>query len=181
MAPVFTSKVLRGRLVEWAMTVRRRQQSAAAAAAAAAGARGWSSAARWLLLAAVIAGVLAMHVLSAADTGGDHQPMAIASASATSPAESPSMVMDMSAQSQIPAAHLVAGTQLAPDGMGMSAMSCCVLFLAAALGLVLLIRSSSARTVDVARSSRGQVASSTFQRGPPGPGLPRVALSVLRV
>lgn len=176
MAPVFTAKLLRGRLVEWAMTVHRRQRSAAAA-----GARGWSSAARWLLLAAVIAGVLAMHVLSAADTGGDHQPMAITSASATSPAGSPSMVMDMSAQAQIRAAHLVAAAQPAPDCMGMSAMSCCVLFLAAAVGLVLLIRTSSARTANVAGCSRGQAVSSTLQRGPPGPGLPRVALSVLRV
>jgi hypothetical protein len=177
MGPVFTAKLLRRQLVELAMTVARRQQSVAGAAV-----RGWSSAARWLLLAAVIAGVLAMHVLSAADMGGNHQPTAMASVSGASPADPPSMVMDMSAaQSRAPVAQPVAGTQLAPEGIGMSAMSCCVLFLASAVGLVLLIRSFSVPTASVGESSGSPAMLSILQRGPPGPGRPRIALSVLRV
>jgi hypothetical protein len=144
---------------------------------------GWWVVARWLLLGAVIAGVLAMHILSAADSGGSHRSMAMPSASATPPAASASMVMDMPAvKSPVQAMHPINGTQLgAVAGVDMSPMSCCVLFLVSAVGLVLLVRSYRARTAATAGGTRGRAAPSTLQRGPPGPGYPRIALSILRV
>lgn len=140
---------------------------------------------RWLLLGAVIAGVLAMHILSAADSGGRHRSMAMPSASATPPVASVSMVVEMDMPAVDPpvrTTHPIAGTQLgAVAGVGMSPMSCCVLFLVSAVGLVLLVRSDRARTVATAAGAGCRAAPSTLQRGPPGPGFPRIALSVLRV
>ena len=143
----------------------------------------WATAARWLLLGAVIAGVLAMHIFSAADSGGSHHSMVMPSAGATPPAASTSMVMDMPVvEPPVQATHPITDTQLgAVAGDGMSPMSCCVLFLVSAVGLVLLVRSHRARTAATAAGARGRAAPSTPRRGPPGPGLPRIALSVLRV
>jgi len=99
--------------------------------------------ARWLLLGAVIAGVLAMHTLSAADSSGDHRPMAMTSARASTPAASTSMAMGLPAiEFQVPTADPVTVTQLsAVAGGGMPPMSCCVLFLISTVALVLLMRS----------------------------------------
>lgn len=176
MGLVFTSIILRRLLAQSAAATSRPQRPTESAAA-----RGWSLAARWLLLAAVIGGVLAMHILSGADMGGNHRPMAMTSASGSSPAGPPSMLMDMSAaQIQAPATHAVAGTQLAADGMGMSAMSCCVLFVVTAMGVALLMRFCGVCTAPAAGGRYG-VARSALQRGPPGTGRPRIALRVLRV
>jgi len=145
------------------------------------------TAARWLLLAAVIAGVLAMHVLSAADSGGNHQPMAMTSVGAALPAlsvtTSAAMVMNVPATGfQAPITGPVPGTQVGlAGGMGMSAMGCCVLFLVSTAGLVLLIRAHCANEVSAADSAGGPATLSSLQRGPPRPGRPRIALSVLRV
>jgi len=140
--------------------------------------------ARWLLLGAVIAGVLAMHILNAADSSGDHRPMAMTPAGANTAASSTSMAMDMSAVAfQVPTAHPGTVTKLsAVAGVGMSPMPCCVLLLISTVTLVLLMHSHNVRTAAAADQALSRAAPTAGpQRGPPGPGRPRIALSIQRV
>lgn len=143
---------------------------------------GWAAVARWLLLAAVITGVLAMHILSAADSAGSHQPMAMTPAAATPPAMAISMSMSMPAVNPAPPTSRFTAQLSGGPGAGMSPMSCCVLFLIAAAALILLIRSTKPASTAATGGVRGRAApSAVTQRGPPGPGRPRIALSILRV
>jgi len=135
--------------------------------------------ARWLLLGAVIAGVLAIHLLGAADSGGNHPPMATTPGSSSSPGMS--MDIPMPGVDMAPPAYPGTATKLSSVlGTGMAPMSCCVLFFVSAAGLVLLTRSTKPATNPAAAGIRGRAAHGVPQRGPPGPGRPRIALSILR-
>lgn len=145
--------------------------------------RGPAAAARWLLLGAVIAGVLAMHILSAADSGGNHQPMAMAMTPDSDSSAGMSMGLPMQTAELVAASYPITATQLSGGpGAGMSPMTCCVLAFVSAAGLLLLLRSTTPATNPAADRIRGRAAASAApQRGPPGQGRPRIALSVLRV
>ena len=144
----------------------------------------WRLTARWLLLGAVIAGVMAMHILGGHDSGGAGQPMAMTSAGPAMPAPIMPMAMPSPGRaSQDPTGHPADGSHLQPaPGSGMSDMSCCVLFLVTVVGLVLLMRLHAIRSRTHTDRALGRTAPwAAPGRGPPGAGRPRITLSILRV
>lgn len=127
---------------------------------------------RWTLCAALLAGLLGMHVLTVGhrDEGhgtlpvpiGEHGPMGAPSLEPAEPAAGPAAV---------------------PDVGGPEGMIVCVLFLAAgvrAAVLALLRRRRTGAHPTVAPPPRAQAIIGSLRRGPPRP-TPRVALCVIRV
>lgn len=152
---------------------------------------------RWVLLGAVIAGVLAMHVLSEPDGFDGHTmpdgmmstvnaPMAAdMSPSAMADAGQPDMLAPGSSGRTAAAASATPSrsqTTASPGPDAMAAMTCCVLFLLIAAGLLLawllqVIRERPTRRVGSAAMQRF----SLRRRGPPSTLTPQTLLCVLRV
>lgn len=126
--------------------------------------------ARWVLLVAVIAGVVGMHVLTAGDGPGHGMlPAASMAAEHHAPAAAPDPT---------PAGPAVAG---APTGPSHGDMSGCILFLVVGGAVLLLV--ALARAGADTGGGRRRVASLLLElrrRGPPA-GWPRLALNVIRV
>ena len=148
--------------------------------------------ARGLMLAAVLAGLFGMHVLTADDPANGHgaMPMINAAPHGGAAGHDPSMgvaaVMgqtapaDHTAASQEPGA--VASAVDPGSGTGHGAMAGCILFLVlggAALFLALLRYRGPFAPAALGRLTAARLAD-LRRRGPP-PGWPRVSLSVIRV
>jgi len=156
---------------------------------------------RWLLLGAVVAGLLGMHVLTAGGADGGHGSLppigsaghsemsANAATSMTDPwaATGPAVMFDTSAAPLVVVAGQVSDVlRSAPIGMGGGShdgMVICILVLAIS-GAALLVALMQARwifrTVAV-EPVAGAALIDVLQRGPPGRYRPRVALCVIRV
>ncbi len=145
-----------------------------------------STAARLMLLAALLAGLLGMHVLTAGDSGSEHGALPMISTAGhrdmTGPASSPSpvpMVMDA-----LPLPGIASRLSPADPGSGgvdHGAMAGCILFLVVGgAGLILLLLR---HRDDQGRTGIGRLAgvvTDLRRRGPPG-RWPRLALCVIRV
>ena len=146
-----------------------------------------STAARLALLAAVLAGLFGMHVLTAEDGSSGHGALPMISTSghpsmtpAHSPADPMSVVMD--AMSTLPGTTAVLSADPGAGGVGHGAMAGCILFLViggAALILLLLRLRGGQWATGLGRFA-GIAVSDMRRRGPPG-GWPRLALCVIRV
>ena len=146
--------------------------------------RRWSSA-RWVLLAAVLAGLFGMHVLTAEDSGsGGHGllPMIVTSDHDGMTGSARASTQDVSAT--IDAAD--SGAVLLPGAPGSGgdhgAMAGCILFLViggAALILGLLRHRGAPWATGLGRLA-GIALTDLRRRGPPG-AWPRLALCVIRV
>jgi len=143
---------------------------------------------RWVLVGTVLSGVIAMHVLGAHEAGGGHgmviegQQLA-AGASVSEPGGTMTMSMPAAESTPAAAAELSAVVLMpAMPGGSMGAMATCVLFLVvgAATVLLALLASGSART-SISRQRWCAGLLDLSPRGPPGSGLPRISLCVLRV
>lgn len=141
-----------------------------------------------MLLGAVIAGVLAMHILSEPDGLDGHSMPAgmVVNPEMAAASNMPGMGMgagraDPKAAAQ-PAATAVSATMTASDSSGMAAMTCCTLFLLTVAGLLLmlLLRAIRRRPATHLTSSALQRFSQR-RRGPPIVSAPRILLCVLRV
>ncbi len=144
--------------------------------------------ARWLLLAAVLAGLFGMHVLTAHDgPGGDdalpqtvmtgHQNMTVTDTSMTAPA--------IAAAVGAPAPGPIAAVlRSAGDGFGgHGSMAACILFLVVG-GVASLLALMAARLAAEASSTSPAAKvmwADLRRRGPPGRSRPRVALCVSRI
>lgn len=149
----------------------------------------------WVLLTAVIGGILGMHVLTGGDMTAGHGPLPTAHASqlhtvdAPAPAAMAAMDDHRSAAGgveSVSAASAEAGGWLsdATGGMTHGGMAACILFLVvggATLLLALLTRRGSRLQGRVAMPGGGPGGGGVMRRGPPGPGLPRLALCVYRI
>ena len=154
-------------------------------------ARWW---ARWVLLGAVIAGILAMHVLSEPEGFEGHSMpagmvMGAEMAAVVDVPVVPAMAMaGTGVDTRLPTMQLAAGAVAAnvvpPAPGGMSGMTCCILFLLTGAGVVLL-----ALRLRVTRRQPDQPQASDalqlfWQRRRAGPlpvPAPRILLCVLRV
>jgi hypothetical protein len=150
--------------------------------------RRWSTAARWALLAAVLAGLFGMHVLTAEDGSSRHGglPMIGASGhadmtgSAVSPDEPMPVVMD--AVGNLRGIAAVFAADLGSGGGDHGAMAGCILFLVvggAALIFALLRHPRGGGIPGLGRLA-GTAVTDVRRRGPPG-RWPRFALCVIRV
>ena len=150
--------------------------------------------ARWMLLGAVIAGVLAMHVLSAPEGFEGHSMpagmvMGAEVAVAVDVPVMPAMAMaGTGADTRWPASHPAAGAVMkivvTPVPGGMSGMTCCTLFLLTGVGTLLLasLLRVIRRQPDLCLES--EALQSLWQReraGPPPVRASRTVLCVLRV
>ena len=148
---------------------------------------GRSPAARWLLLAAVIAGILAMHILGGHDSTGVARPAAMTPTAMTSAAQSmPGMDMSLAAPDPASPSRAAATAErlsAAVPGVSMLDMSCCVLFLSAIAMSLWLLRLIGAER-NAGKRAPAPIASAgwaTRTGAPPGVGWPRITLGVLRV
>lgn len=149
--------------------------------------RRWSTAARWALLAAVLAGLFGMHVLTVDDGTGPHGSL---------PMIGPSSHDDMSGSAAPPTAAMPvmvpADSWAGPDlqlavgpgsgGTDHSAMAGCILFLVvggAALALLMMRYRPGGQVAGLGRVTRIGL-TDMRRRGPPG-DRPRLALCVIRV
>jgi hypothetical protein len=132
---------------------------------------------RWVLLAGVISGILGMHVFTGGDMAG-HGPLPTGTAGMDGMAEHP-----VTAAAQ--AAFMSTGwLSEVPFGMSHDGMAACILFLVvggAALLLALLTGRNSRLPGSAAIAGGGTGSGGVMRRGPPGPGLPRLALCVYRI
>jgi len=151
-------------------------------------ARRLSTAARWTLLAGVLAGLFGMHVLTAEDGSGGHGGLPMISTTghadmagpAAPPADSLTVVMD--AIGTLPGIAAVLTADPGAGGGDHGAMAGCILFLVvggAALILLLLRLHDGQGTTGQGRFASIAV-SDMRRRGPPG-RWPRLALCVIRV
>lgn len=160
-------------------------------APAAALARWW---ARWVLLGAVIAGVLAMHVLSEPEGFDGHSmPAGMVTSAEMAVARDvpvmPAMAMaGTGADTRLPAPQPAAGALVAdmmtPDPGGMSGMTCCILFLLTGAGILLLalLLRVICRQPDLPLGSKALQHFWQRRRAGPSPApAPRISLCVLRV
>jgi hypothetical protein len=144
---------------------------------------------RGLLLAAVLAGIFGMHVLTADDGANGHGSLPM-----TSIAGMTSIVGMTSGQEMVTThepwvvtaaemTEVAAATVFFPDpgsGMAHGAMAACILFLAAAALILMLFRYRwLARTSGPGSAARSAL-TGIRRRGPPGRYRPRVALCVIR-
>ena len=146
--------------------------------------RRWN-AARWVLLAAVLAGLFGMHVLTAEDSGtGAHGALPMIATSA----HDGMTVPDRATTQDVPATFDAAdsGAVLLPAAPGSGgdhgAMAGCILFLVvggAALILALLRHRGAPWATGLGRLA-GIALTDLRRRGPPG-AWPRLALCVIRV
>jgi hypothetical protein len=151
-------------------------------------ARRLSTAARWTLLAAVLAGLFGMHVLTAEDGSSRHGALPMISKSGhadmTGPAPSPAALMPvvMDALGSLPGIAAVLTADPGSGGVDHGEMAGCILFLAvggAALILLLLRHRDGQRTTGLGRFA-GIAVTDMRRRGPPG-RWPRLALCVIRI
>ena len=147
-----------------------------------------SAAARLTLLAAVLAGLFGMHVLTAEDSSGGHGglPMINTSGHAdmTGPALSPAdpMPVVMDAVGSLPGIAALLSADPGAGGGDDGAMAGCILFLVvggATLILLLLRLREGQETTGLGRFA-GIAVTDMRRRGPPG-RWPRLALCVIRV
>jgi hypothetical protein len=147
-----------------------------------------STAARWTLLAAVLAGLFGMHVLTAEDGSSGHGglPMISTSGHAGMTVSVPSadpMPVVMDAVGSLPGIAAVLSADPDPGAGGdHGAMAGCILFLVvggAALILLLVRLGEYQGTAGLGRSA-GFAVTGMRRRGPPG-RWPRLALCVIRV
>lgn len=151
---------------------------------------------RWVLIALVLAGVFAMHVLAQHDAAdGGHGMLMEPHATAmipTLPSSATDMVMTggnagpaTESAAVGPGAELAAvpASAVAPSGGDSTVeMACCVLFLTAVGALVLSLLLASGQSAAAAPGTRHPAFLPTYLRGPPpGPAPPRISLCVLRV
>jgi hypothetical protein len=150
-------------------------------------ARRWSTAARWTLLAAVLAGVFGMHVLTADDGTGSHGSLPMIGPS-THDGMGESAPLPISAVPVMSPAGFGAGADMQPavgpgsGGTDHSAMAECILFLVvggAALALLMLRSRGSGQVAGLGQVARIGL-TDLRRRGPPG-DRPRLALCVIRV
>jgi len=150
-------------------------------------ARRLSTAARMTLLAAVLAGLFGMHVLTADGDNGRHGALPMIGTAShdtmtdhhATPTTSPPMSMD--ALASVPGAAVLA-VHPGPGGDGHGAMAGCILFLVvggAALILLLLRYRARSGTAGLGRFV-GIAVTDMRRRGPPG-RWPRLSLCVIRV
>jgi hypothetical protein len=147
-------------------------------------------AARWVLLAAVLAGIFGMHVLTAGDDAGGHGalPMVGMLGHHGMITDTPALTSDVAVTISVPAAAALPGAVAAvlrsADGSGGDGvMAGCILFLvvgAAALLLALLISRRATRAAGTAGLG-GLTLTDLMRRGPPIRYRPRVALCVIRI
>lgn len=146
----------------------------------------------WVLLTAVIGGILGMHVFTGGDTTAGHRPLPTAHASQMQSAKQTDMVgMDDHRSNDVGdgpvnARPVEVGGWLSevPVGMSHDGMAACILFLVvggAALLLALLAGRNSWSPGSAALAGGGPGGGGVMRRGPPGPGLPRLALCVYRI
>jgi hypothetical protein len=152
----------------------------------------------WVLLTAVIGGILGMHVLTGGDMTAGHGPLPTAHASQlhTADAPAPAGMDGMAGRADhrsaaagvesVSAASAGAGGWLsdAAGGMTHGGMAACILFLVvggATLLLALLTRRGSRPQGRVVMPGGGPGGGGVMRRGPPGPALPRLALCVYRI
>ncbi|MEJ7650799.1 MAG: hypothetical protein WKF57_17435 [Nakamurella sp.] len=137
---------------------------------------------RWLLVSLVLAGVIAMHVLSQHDAaGGHHGSMLGDSASMMAVPDSHDGHGAGEMVAVVPGAGAAMVMPAAPSGGDLS-MAACILFLVVGAGTVLLALLAALRRrfePFAARSSASRATS--IPRGPPHIGPPRISLCVLRV
>jgi hypothetical protein len=142
---------------------------------------------RWLLLAAVIAGIFGMHVLTAEDGTSRHGalPMISTAGHAEMTGHDPQLAgaLPLAVDAAVGMAGVAAVTADGPGSGGdHGAMAGCILFLAvgaAALILVLLRLRGGPGLAGIGRLA-GTSVSDMRRRGPPG-RWPRLALCVIRV
>ena len=151
----------------------------------------WSTAARWMLLAAVLAGLFGMHVLTAEHGTSRHSmlPMANIAAhdvvgghNATSVGAMPIETTGAMPGSTPVGVDVQAMPASPGPGVQHGAMAGCILFLVvggAGLLLALLRRRHGAGSPGIGRLA-GSAVSDMRRRGPPG-RWPRLALCVIRV
>ncbi len=120
------------------------------------------SAARWLLIGLLLAGVLGMHVLSGHDSSGRHGLIVNAGAGAhqAQPQPAPADAMVPTVPNDLP-----------------GSIAACLLALAVVVGLALLLL----RPVRRARQGPGRFSSGFAWRGPPSSGSFRLSLCVSRI
>lgn len=138
--------------------------------------------ARWGLLGAVIAAVLALHVMTAEHTPGQHaavEAMSTESHSLFPLSGAESLAIDpIVGEEPAPAESAGDGLDL-PGGSGELLLGC-VLFLVVAGPALLLAMLRGRRTVEAATPFMSSVPADGG-RPPVGPGVPRLALCVIRI
>jgi hypothetical protein len=151
--------------------------------------RRWSTAARWLLLAAVLAGLFGMHVLTAGHGTSRHSMLPMAGVAAHDVIGGHNLTsvgaMPVETTNAMPGSVGV-DVQVMPvtpgPGVDHGAMAGCILFLVvggAALLFALLRRRRGAGSPGIGRLA-GTAVTDMRRRGPPG-RWPRLALCVIRV
>ena len=146
--------------------------------------------ARWVLLGAVIAGVFALHVLTAENGPGGHTGVPAVATSTHLPTAGPSLAVPVSESDQATGVGAGVFWLTAPGsdtghpggtGPGEGLLLGCILFLVVVgpLALVLLLRRRRGATEDVRLVPVGW--GSTGHRIPARPGVPRLALCVIRI
>ena len=149
----------------------------------------------WVLLTAVIGGILGMHVLTGGDMTAGHGPLPTAHASQAHTIDAPATAvmagMDdhrsaAGGVGSVNAASAGAGGWLsdAAGGMTHEGRAGCILFLViggATVRLALLTGRGNRPQGRVVMPGGGPGGGGVMRRGPPGPGLPRLALCVYRI
>ena len=146
---------------------------------------------RWTLLAAVLAGLFGMHVLTDGDTASGHGDLAPVRTAAQSPSSTDVMTgmprdlptaFDSGSTSNTSSVAVISAAPTVPMGAG-HGMAQCVLFLVA-VGSALLLALLASRWP---ATTGGLLAAVTTiwgelrRRGPPGPERRRIALCVTRI
>lgn len=136
------------------------------------------SLARWLLLGAIIAGVFTLHVLTAesALTGSAHYPGDGLTLPVTAP-ESDRATDSGGAPFSLAVPSV---GQPGDTSGGEGLLIGCIMFLVVAGPAALLALLVRRPGTEAAHSGRGRWAGLS-RRGPPGPGVPRLALCVIRI
>lgn len=136
--------------------------------------------ARWLLLAAVLAGVFGMHVLTVDDAPGGHGMLPQISMTGHGMAAGPAITMTDPVAAGSGAAVLRSDSG---GAAGHGAMAGCILFLTVGGAALMLALLASRRATHAAGAARitGIRLTDLRRRGPPGRYRPRVALCVIRI
>jgi hypothetical protein len=142
-----------------------------------------------MLLAAVLAGIFGMHVLTADDGANGHGTLPMIDTAGHAANMNGDREMAATRDPQVVTAAqltpVAAATPFFADsgsGMDHGAMAACILFLAAAAALILVLLRYRrlTRTTGPGRAARSAL-TGIRRRGPPGRYRPRVALCVIRI
>ena len=139
---------------------------------------------RGLLLAAVLAGIFGMHVLTAHDGGNGHGALPMTGTAGMAGDHEMATTRDPQSVAAAQMAPVTAASVFVGDsgsGMAHGAMAACILFLAAA-ALILGLRRYRwlTRTTGPGSAARSALMG-IRRRGPPGRYRPRVTLCVIRI